>query len=124
MTRSRYTDYLHREPITTLAEIVFRLHDAEDREDLEAYRIEYEAEHGPTDLTRHYTSQMSPAMQAWLVDNEVDRYIEGLPPFARAYMQESMEQAASEGRLDDKPDEFVAAFLRQKRNPPSGGYGR
>lgn len=96
---------------TTLAEFLCTLPTLEMRRDLEAFRIQYEAEHGETDLTRRYTCTWSPNAQEWLIRNYPKRFWDGLPPFLQAFLKSKMRAAARDGRLDDKPDVLIRLFL-------------
>lgn len=103
---------LHRsKKPTTLAESLFYLPDPGNRQALEQYRIEYEAVHGPTDLTKRYTSTWPQEQQDWMMTHELKRYFDGLPPFVKAFVKSKMQSAASEGRLDDMPDDVLSLFI-------------
>jgi len=96
----------------TLAELLFYLDDPKQRRELESYRIKYEAVHGPTDLTRRYTSTWPVEAQRWLWRNDVKSYFDGFPPFAKAYIKGKMELAAASGELDNELDEYVRLFVQ------------
>ena len=66
----------------TLAELLFRMPTHALRKQLEEYRAQYEEIHGPTDLTKRYTSTWPIEQQAWMVEHDIKRYFDGLPPFA------------------------------------------
>jgi hypothetical protein len=95
----------------TLTDILFPLLDGDERDELEAFRKEYEALNGPTDLTKRYTSMLPEPQQDWLYEHETKRWFDGLPPFARAFMKGKLEIAARDGDLDDMPDEMVALYV-------------
>jgi hypothetical protein len=82
--------------------------------DLEVYRIDYEAEHGRTDIAKQYTTQLPPKDQTWLMDNHIDHFMDGLPPYVRDFQLRIAEQAMQEGRLDNKPAVFIDYFLRNR----------
>jgi hypothetical protein len=107
-----------------MAEMLFPLANADSRQKLEAWRIEYEQSHGPTDLTVRYTSTWLPAYQEWLIQHETRRYFDGLPPFAKAWIKGKFVGAAREGTLDDMPDEFLRLYLanEMRLDPPQRGY--
>ena len=99
----------------TLAEILlYRSPNPETRRRLEKFRIDFEAIHGPTDLTRRYTSTWPVAHQRWLIKHDFKRYFDGLPPFGKAYLRAKMEIAASEGKLDDMPDGLLRIFIEKQ----------
>jgi hypothetical protein len=99
----------------TLAEMIFyRASTAEMRRGLEEYRIEFESLHGPTDLTKRYTSTWPAAQQDWLIEHDVKRYFDGLPPFGKAYLRGKMEIAAGKGNLDDMPDAMLRLFIQKQ----------
>jgi hypothetical protein len=104
----------------TLAEILVPMSDPVQQTELERYRVKYEAVHGPTDLTRRYTSTWPLNDQAWLVAHEPKRWFEGLPPFGRAYFLGKIQAAAKEGNLDAIPDEFISLFIKGELRLDSG----
>jgi len=95
----------------TLAEMLFYLSDPDKRKELEQYRVDYEAEFGETDLTKRYTSTWPAEQQKWLMEHDMRRYFDGLPPFVKAYFKGKMQLAAREGRLDDKPDALLKLYV-------------
>jgi hypothetical protein len=99
-----------REP-ETLTELLFRMPTRALRKQLEEYRVKYEEIHGPTDLTKRYTSTWPIEQQAWLVQNDLKRYFDGLPSFAKAYLKGKMHMAARDGSLDDMPDNYLRLFV-------------
>ena len=104
----------------TLAEMLVYYADPASRRELEEYRKEYEATHGPTDLTKRYTSTWPGAQQDWLLEHEPKRWFDGLPPFAKAYLKSKMEAAARDGALDDMSDELLRLYIRREMNIESG----
>jgi hypothetical protein len=98
----------------TLAEILIRFDDERDRIELEAFRIEYEKKHGPTDLTKYYTCLWPTARQEWLIENYPAEYLEGLPPFVQAYIEQKLKAAAVRGRLDDCNPVLVRMYVRRQ----------
>jgi hypothetical protein len=111
---SRYWTAAVRSNLQTLADLLLYLPDTKSREELEGYRLAYEATHGPTDLTRRYTSTWPVELQLWLVDNHAKQYLAGLPSFARAYLISKMEGAAREGRLDEVGEGYFREFLMRR----------
>lgn len=95
----------------TLAEMLFYLSDPSKRRELESFRIKFEAVHGPTDLTKRYTSTWPTQQQTWLIDRDVRRYFDGLPSFVKAYLRGKMQLAAQSGQLDDMPDNLLTLFV-------------
>jgi hypothetical protein len=105
----------HPDQPETLAEMIFHCSsNPETRRRLEDCRIRFEAVHGPTDLTKRYTSTWPIAHQNWLMRHEPKRYFDGLPPFGKAYIRGMMENEASQGRLDDTPDGLLRVFIEKK----------
>jgi hypothetical protein len=99
----------------TLASLVFPLNTSPDIiHDVEEFRIKYEATHGETDLTKRYTSTWPVEEQQWLLENHPQRYWEGLPPFAKAFLKDTAARAHKCGRLDDLPDVFIKLYFSGK----------
>jgi hypothetical protein len=99
----------------TLAEmILYYSPNPNTRRLLEEYRIKFEAVHGPTDLTKRYTSTWPRAQQNWLIKHDVKRWFDGLPPFGKAYLRGIMEIEAGKGKLDDMPDDLVRLFIQRE----------
>jgi hypothetical protein len=114
-TPSKDVGQQHFDQPETLAEMLFvYLADPMKRRELEEYRVEFEAVHGPTDLTKRYTSTWPQAQQDWLIKNDTKRYFDGLPPFAKAYLRGKMEIAALDGKLDDMPDNLLRLFIERQ----------
>jgi hypothetical protein len=114
MTKSSYAAGLSASRSSgsrTLADFLFPLSNRKVRKELEEFRIAYEETHGPTDLTKRYTSVWPTADQEWLTANEPKRYFDGLPPFAQAYIKANMEAAAEVGKLDDMPSCYLKVFV-------------
>lgn len=101
-----------RQP-SSLAEVVCDLGTPKLRKELENFRIQYERAHGPTDLTRRYTSTLPVPVQDWLLDNHPQRYWDGLPPFAQEFLRNKLLGAAQDGSLDDMPEAFVKLFVNR-----------
>lgn len=99
----------------TLAEMLFyHSPNPATRRQLEQYRIDFEAVHGQTDLTKRYTSTWQVAQQNWLLQHDPKRYFDGLPPFAKAYLRGKMEIEARKGKLDDMPDSLLRLFIQKQ----------
>jgi hypothetical protein len=101
-------------PVETLAEMLYYLVDPDKRRELEEFRIRFEAVHGPTDLTRRYTSTWPEDQQAWLLNNDPKRWFDGLPSFVKAHVRGKLEAAARKGNLDDAPDELLGLFVAKQ----------
>lgn len=114
----------HPEQPETLAETLFYLSDPAKRKELEEYRIEFEAVNGPTNLTRRYTSTWPVEQQEWLIKNHVERYFDGLPLFAKAYLRGKMQMAAQDGKLDDMPDALLRLYVSGGMNLERKARGR
>lgn len=95
----------------TLAETLFYFADPKLRAELERFRIEFEARHGATDLTKRYTSTWPQVQQDWLLEHEAKRYFDGLPPFAKAFIKGKLQLAARHGNLDDMPTNFQRLYV-------------
>jgi hypothetical protein len=95
----------------TLGDMLFPLSDPAARRQLEEFRLQYEAEHGPTDLTKRYTSTWPAEQRDWLARQEPKQFFDGLPPFAKAFVKAKMQGAAECGMLDDMPDQYLKLFL-------------
>lgn len=79
---------------------------ADDRQELEAFRVRYEGEHGRTDLAKRYTSLWPHDQQCLLFEHHPERWFDGLPPFVQAYFQQKVIEARTSGGLKslDGPD--------------------
>jgi hypothetical protein len=104
-------------PPETVAEIFFHLSDSAKRQELQKFRIEYEALNGPTDLTRNYTSMWPQPQQGWPFANHTQLWFDGLPRFAQAYLRGKAELVARDGRLDDIPDTLLRLYASGGMNP-------
>lgn len=98
----------------TITELVFPLDDPEALHEVEEFRIEWERDHGPVDLTRRYTSTLPDAQQTYLMDHHPERYFAGLPEFAQAWIQHAVESRATQGRLDEVPVAFLKLLTQGK----------
>lgn len=94
-----------------LADILFFLPTPELRAQLEDYRVSWESAHGPTDFTKHYTSQLPQEHQRLLFEKDPQRFFAGLPPFVQGFIRAKMDIARSEGRLDDVNSIFLRLYL-------------
>lgn len=120
-----------REPPTkepksrNLSTLLFRLPGEDQREELEAFRIRYEAEHGATDFKRRYTSTLPTRRQQWLFENERQVWFDGLPPFVQAFLKQKLEAATNAGELRGTPAEWIAEYIGGRvRAPLQSDRGR
>jgi hypothetical protein len=110
-TESSYEDPPKSATPQTLADLLFPQCAASKRGELEEFRLEFEAIHGPTDLTKRYTSIWPTEQRHWLIKNDLKRFFDGLPPFAKAYLKGKMQLAARQGMLDEMPDRMLQLFV-------------
>ena len=110
----RGTQSARSESPETLAETLFYLSDVKKRLELEEYRLRFEAEFGPTDLTRRYTSTWPQPQQDWLIKYDIKRWFDGLPSFAKAFLRGKLEVAARKGTLDNMPDNLLRLYLSRE----------
>lgn len=104
---------------------LFDLQGREAREELERFRIAYEAEHGPTDFKRRYTSTLPTRQQQWLFANEQQVWFDGLPPFVQAFFKQKVEAESNGRTLAGTPGEWIASYLGGKvRAPAQSDRGR
>lgn len=99
--------------ITTLADFFLLLKDDSKRKKLEEFRIKYESEHGPTDFSKYYTCLWPNEQQDWLIEHDVTRYMDGLPPFLKAYLEACLKEYGRQGCLDDVPADFVKYHMEK-----------
>lgn len=95
----------------TLAELFCYLPTRRLRRELEAFRVDFEAEHGPTPLNQSFTSTLPTMTQTWLLQHHPERYFDGLPPFVRCFITAKMEDARHTGELDDMPASYLRLYL-------------
>lgn len=113
-----------RKPTQTLSQFLFPVIGESRINAIEQYRIAYEKIHGPTDLTKRYTSLWPDEQMEWLAEHEPKRYFDGLPPFVKALLKEKIQVAADTGKLDDIPEPFFQLFLRGQMSLDSESRGR
>lgn len=83
----------------SIADMLLPLSSEQQQADLELFRVRYEREHGPTDLTRRYTSTWPTALQQSLFAHEPQAWFDGLPPFAKAFLVEQVRSHVDQGLL-------------------------
>lgn len=91
----------------TIADLCAYLPNAKSRKELEEFRVEYERSHGPTDLTKRYTTTLPTSDQAMLLKRYPKEYMAGFPPFLVAWLRQRYHEASVDGTLDDHPDQFI-----------------
>ena len=82
----------------------------EQLQELERHRVAWEAKHGPTDLTRYYTSRWPNDEQSRLYGLDFKAYFEGLPEYFQDMLRNRMKHAAAQGKTDDMPDEYIRLY--------------
>jgi hypothetical protein len=95
----------------TLAELLFYMPTAALRQQLELFRIQYESEHGPTDLTKRYTCTWKSDEQKWLCEHHPKEYFDGLPPFVKEFTRQHLVQQAQAGALDNESPMLIRLFV-------------
>lgn len=85
--------------------------------EVESFRIAWEREHGPTDITRYYTSLWPEDQADALCAIDPQTYFQGLPPFLQSYIAADTSKLADRGRIDDVADPFRTLFLRGRLRP-------
>ncbi len=86
---------MNREIPNTLAETLVNCVHIDSLSELEEFRIEFEREHGPTDLSRVYSSHLPLQTRAWLLEHEPERYMDNLPPFGKAFLIKKFREAVA-----------------------------
>lgn len=104
-------EFLAKREIRSITDILFwsGIRSVQDR--LEKYRVEFELEHGPTDLTKHYTSMMSAESEEWLLRNDPKRWYDGLPTFVQSYLSRHVFRVAARGELDMLNDPLIKLYI-------------
>jgi len=92
-------------PGQTIADLVFPVKDPVARQAIESYRVSWESLRGQeTDMDRNYTSLWPEKKRVSLMEMDLKKYFDGLPPFARDWMRDTFQNAARDGALDDAAD--------------------
>lgn len=100
-------------PAASISSLLFPGLDARSTFDLEAYRVRWERKHGPTDLTRYYTSRWPAAEADQLCQLNSKEYFLGLPPFVQDYLREmSRELRRSSMHETSLPERLVSTMRR------------
>ena len=87
------------------------------RATVEEFRLAWERENGPVDLTRRYTSQLPPDEADWLIEHDPKRYFDGLPEFVKWYLRELFKANARNGSLDSITSPLMIVFVSGGMNP-------
>jgi hypothetical protein len=109
---------------STLAETLFYFSDPKLRRELEEFRVEFEALHGTTDLTKRYTSTWPKVQRDWLREHQPKHYFDGLPLFVKAFIKAKLQVAARNGNLDDVPTYLQRLYVSGNMDISSEGRGR
>lgn len=109
--------------IRTFTDIVFHSENRSLIDKLESHRIEFEKIHGPTDLTKHYTSMLPDEAEEWLLQNDPHRWYDGLPPFVQSYIDLHMRRMAGGGQLDAMSNSLIKIYFSRKSNGRSDRDG-
>lgn len=107
-------------PYRTVADVLFWMEDAARREELEAFRIKFEERHGPTDLTKRYTSTWPIEQQRLLATVDPLRYFNGLPRFVQGYLNQLISMTQEELGLDALSSELLAYVAQSRRGTSRG----
>ena len=91
------------------------------QEILNQCRRDWEALHGPTDLSLQYTSQAPTEVKDWLLDHQPQLYFDGLPPFMQAFFANLLREALAEKNLDDLPVSLLRAHAQNRKRPKLSG---
>jgi hypothetical protein len=81
---------------------------------IERYRVSWERTHGPTDLTKYYTSRWPERDIAVLYDSDFKAFFDGLPPFFQSWIRDKMDRSAAAGALDNMPDEYIRLYFANR----------
>jgi hypothetical protein len=119
------TDNSSDQSIEGLGSLLYWFKEPSVRRQLEQFRVKYEKEFGPTDITKRYTSLWPEKDQTWMVKNELKRYWDGLPPFVQAFMKGRMDAAHRAGTLENEPDSnLLRLYLQRQMSIGGDGYTR
>lgn len=81
---------------------------------LDLFRIAWEREHGPVDMSKYYSCRWPHREQEQLCKIDFKRYFEALPAFFQDFIRHETALAAKNGALDDMPDHFIRLYLGNK----------
>ncbi len=97
--RTRHPDAKRFETIT---ELLCYLPTPDQRAELDQFRIKFETEHGPTDLTKNYTTRWPQDQQRWLLAHSAETreaWLRGAPDFVREYFKQVVNAALDRGEI-------------------------
>jgi hypothetical protein len=89
---------------------------------LEEYRRYYESLHGPTDLSQTYCTQLPPFEQNAIMLESMDKYVAGMPPYLRSFLQWSVKER--DAPLDDDSVACIELSMALLRYGRPKGRGR
>lgn len=108
----------------TLSDLLFELESPALRRELEAYRLGWERDHGPVDLTRYYTCLWPEEAADWLIRHDPQRYYDGLPDFVKGFIRDRFDELAAEGRLDFAGGPLLRLYVQGRLKPGHGSRDR
>lgn len=113
---------------SSLSDLLFYLPTPELRAELEEFRLKYEAKHGPTDMTKSYTSRWPAEQQAWMLNHDKhtrEAWLRGVPDFAREFCRLRVNAAATSGALsgDATTIQWIRDFIGGHACPPATPRG-
>ena len=115
-------DDTHRGQEPTITDLLFQTGIPWVQKELEAFRLEYEADAGPTDLTRYYTSMWPTEQVDALKRTDFSAYMRGLPMFVQAFFDIKFLSMAKEGRLDQLEDDFLSYYVQRRSKELSQAF--
>jgi hypothetical protein len=89
---------------------------------LDRHRIAYEESHGPTDLTRYYTSRWPRAEREKMMRLDFKKYFDGLPEFFQDFLSMLMQRKARDGALDDMHEKLIQLYCSGGMRGSDGGH--
>ena len=88
----------------TISDLVWKMPTPKLSRDLDKYRLDWEKRNKcHIDLTKRYTSLLSEDDQHWLAAGHPDRFVEGLPEFAREYLYDLLKRAEMANEISESP---------------------
>lgn len=64
------------------------------------FHARYQSSHGPTDLTKRYTSTWPTSSQQWLFEHRPQEWFDGLPPFAKSFLAKRVSSLIEAGKIE------------------------
>ncbi len=102
-----------------LTDLLYPCKKPDVRQEIHQFRKEWESAHGPTDLSRNYTSMWPEDKRGWLSNTNLDMYYRGLPPFAQAWIYRKIEKNIAKGSGDSIPDDWLELFIEGRLLHPN-----